>query len=181
MHLYIIVVAGLLLPQLNSRHQFGPLTVSATVATNGICDLDCPTLIGAKCAFGDSPLLGDSTLPGLNATSTSSSSKNSTTSIDGMHCTCPEFYTGVLCEFKFDSCGDTNLHICYHGGQCQSGAVDAFGNVQHYCDCADAVDPVTSRPYVGKYCELATVATCDDPNDPELFCFNGGMCNSKYP
>jgi hypothetical protein len=155
---------GMLVVLLWLPHQ---LRTSATssVAT---CDLQCPTKIGAKCLFGDAP-----SLPGV----VSDAPKN----IDGMHCACPEFYSGLLCETTYDTCGDGNQHVCFHGGECKTGAVDAYGNAQRYCDCSAAKDPSTQLPYVGKYCELATVATCADPNNPDLFCFNGGICNEKYP
>jgi hypothetical protein len=158
----LLVVLGLLWP----RHYF-PCAATASVAT---CDLECPTQIGAKCAFGDTP---GAALPGL--------SNEAPKNINGMHCSCPDSYTGLLCDQAYDSCGDGNQHICYHGGECRAGAVDKYGNVQRYCDCTNAKDPATQRPYVGKYCELATVATCDDPDKPDLFCFNGGICNDKYP
>lgn len=141
-------------------------------STDGICDLECPTNIGSTCSFGESPHMIN-----LNSTTTTTTTK----SINGMHCICPEFYTGIQCEFSYDSCNDKNQHVCYHGGTCQSGGVDPYGNIEHYCDCSNAKDTVTSTPYVGKYCELATVATCDDPIEPNLFCFNGGVCNDKYP
>jgi hypothetical protein len=156
---YVMFVLLLLLPQRS------PTAATASVA---ICDLQCPTKIGAKCVFGDAP-----TLPGM--------SNDTAISINGMHCSCPDFYTGLLCQDTYDTCGDGNQHVCYHGGDCKAGAVDAYGNAQRYCDCSNAKDSSTQRPYVGKFCELATVATCDDPEKPDLFCFNGGICNDKYP
>jgi hypothetical protein len=161
----LVVVVGIIL-QKECVH------LAMASVQNGICDLECPTNVGAKCAFGESPYMVDSSMSPISST---------TTSLNGMHCTCPDFYTGIQCEFSYDSCNDKNQHVCYHGGICQSGAIDSFGNVQHYCDCSVAVDTTTKRPYVGKYCELATVATCDNTNDPNPFCFNGGICNDKYP
>lgn len=176
------------------------LVVSASVAT-GVCDLDCPTDIGAKCVFGDSPAAAS--VVGSSTTSTgtgTTAARNST----GMHCSCPEFYTGVQCELPYESCGSDSSsgssgtststsstsqpeHVCYHGGVCQSGEVDGYGNMQLFCNCAKAVNAATGTPFVGKYCEFATVATCsdDDSNNaaanPDSYCFNGGVCNSKYP
>jgi hypothetical protein len=161
-----VVISNVLIPY-GYFHHLNFLLAGAS-STNGICDLECPTSIGSKCKFGESPYM-------LTLNSTASKA------IDGMHCICPEYYTGIQCEFAFDSCNDKNQHVCYHGGTCQSGGVDPFGNIQHYCDCTNAIDTVTKRPYVGKYCELATVATCDDPIEPNLFCFNGGICNDKFP
>jgi hypothetical protein len=165
----VVVVAGILLQKENDHQAMASIQ-------NGVCDLDCPVNIGAKCAFGESPYLLDSSMsPPI------SSSTTTPTSLNGMHCTCPDSYTGIQCEFSFDSCNDNNLHVCYHGGICKSGAVDTYGNVQHYCDCSKTVDATTKLPYVGKYCELATALTCDDSNDPNPLCFNGGICNQKYP
>ena len=138
------------------------------------CDLECPTDIGAKCVYGDSPHVI------LGATN-SSSSEN----LNGMHCSCPSSYTGLLCEVPFESCGD-GQHVCYHGGNCVNGEVDDFGNVQLYCDCSSATgednDPTTV--FVGKYCQHSTVSAetdkCDSSNQA-TFCFNQGVCNAQYP
>ncbi len=167
--LAVIVVTNVLLPNGYFQH------CANAASSSTVCDLECPTNIGSKCNFGESTFLLT-----INAT-TSSSSGSSTKSINGMHCSCPEFYTGIQCEFSYDSCNDRNQHVCLHGGSCQSGGIDPYGNTEHYCDCRNAKDPVTQNPYVGKYCELATVPTCDDPAEPNLFCFNGGVCNDKSP
>ena len=168
--LVVVIITNFLLPNECFQHYANASSSSSSSTTT--CDLECPTNIGSKCEFGESPYLLT-----INATTSSSSTK----SINGMHCSCPEFYTGIHCEFTFDSCNDQNQHVCLHGGSCQSGGIDPYGNTQHYCDCRNANDPVTQNPYVGKYCELATVSTCDDPVEPNLFCFNGGVCNDKYP
>jgi hypothetical protein len=170
----VVVAASFLLP--NEYFRYANILLANASLSNGICDLECPTNIGSKCAFGESP-----NMIIMNSNTTATSSSTTTKSINGMHCICPEFYTGIQCEFSFDSCNDKNQHVCYHGGTCQSGGVDQYGNIQHYCDCSNAKDTVTKSPYVGKYCELATVATCDDPIEPNLFCFNGGICNDKFP
>lgn len=148
------------------------LTASSSaplVAAAQECDLQCPTDIGATCAFGNSPHTG-------------SNGYTQEVSIDGMHCSCPPGYTGLRCEAAFESCGD-GQHVCYHGGRCVSGEVDDFGNVQLYCDCSAAQDD-GGVPHVGKYCQHATVSeeaeNCDATNEA-TFCFNGGVCNAQYP
>jgi hypothetical protein len=168
----IAVATKFLVPNAYFHYNMNIRIANASLS-NGICDLECPTSIGARCAFGES-----SNMIIMNSTA---SPFTTTKSINGMHCICPEFYTGIQCEFSYDSCNDKNQHVCYHGGACQSGGVDEYGNIQHYCDCSNAKDTITKTPYVGKYCELATVATCDDPIEPNLFCFNGGICNDKFP
>ena len=99
-----------------------------------------------------------------------------------MHCNCPVFYTGLQCELNYESCDDSD-HVCLHGGTCMSGVLDAFGNMQLYCNCAAAVD-TTGTTYVGKYCEQAiapAIQTSCTPQNEASFCFNGGLCNDKYP
>lgn len=139
-----------------------PLLAHGAPVPGGPCDLACPA--AASCTFGSA------STPGLNVTN-----------VHGMHCACPDpRTTGVYCELPFASCGAVGQHVCYHGGVCQEGAVDQFGNTLLSCNCATAMDPVTKAPFAGKYCEFATVTTCD-PNHPELFCLNGGVCNDMYP
>ena len=142
------------------------------------CDLPCPTDLGATCAFGNAP--GNDGLPG-----SAEGGDSSTSNIDGMHCAnCPAFTTGLQCELPYASCGD-GAHVCYHGGVCQEGEVDDYGNWQLYCDCSGTASTSgNGRPYVGKYCQHETVdedeVACDDTN-VDVYCRNGGICNGKYP
>ena len=118
------------------------------------CTLQCPADIGSTCVVDPAPL--------------------------GTHCKCPGFFTGLKCEVRYEACGDGE-HICYHGGTCESGLVDEFGNNQYYCNCDAAVD-VTGTKHVGKYCEhpIVSATACTTQNQNE-FCFNGGVCNPQYP
>ena len=148
-------------------------TLVVGIAVEAVCDLDCPTAIGATCAYGDSPHIV------LGTTNTTTS-----TNINGMHCSCPLLYTGLRCEVPYESCGD-GQHECYHGGICRQGEVDDFGNVQLFCDCSTATggdDP--TAVFVGKYCQHSTVSAestkCDSSNQ-DTFCFNQGVCNTQYP
>jgi len=156
------------------------------------CDLQCPTDIGATCAFGNSP----HTVQGTTTTTNNNNGEQQQqqqqqeeVSINGMHCSCPPGYTGLYCEVAFESCGDGDgsQHVCYHGGSCVSGEVDDFGNVQLYCDCSTAALDGSGnvQQYVGKYCQHATVSaeteTCDASTNEASFCFNQGVCNPQYP
>jgi len=165
------VLSSLPLLLLGSQFLLGILLVGA----QDVCDLPCPTELGATCAFGNAPWNDD--LPGGAAQGGDSSGN-----IDGMHCAnCPAFTTGLQCELPYASCGD-GQHVCYHGGTCQQGEVDDYGNWQLYCDCS--ATSANGRPYVGKYCQHETVDedefACDDTN-VDVYCRNGGICNGNYP
>ena len=116
--LLVIVAARSLLPDGYFQH-WNILLVNASLS-DGICDLDCPASIGSKCNFGESPNM----IVSNSTTTTTSSPSTNNKSINGMHCICPESYTGIQCEFTYESCNDKNQHVCYNGGKCQSGGVD---------------------------------------------------------
>lgn len=162
-----VLPLGWILLLLGSSSHF--FTLVRAGVENGVCDLPCPAGIGAACVFGDAPL---SSQPAGSAGGSH---------VDGMHCSCPEYFTGLQCEVPYAGCGDGE-HVCYHGGVCREGEVDDFGNLQLYCNCAPAVGP-GGLPYVGKYCEHETVpveTTCDSSNEAS-YCFNAGICNEAYP
>jgi hypothetical protein len=128
----------------------------------------------------------------LDGTSTDFGDK---TSVDGMHCTCPSGFTGVLCDVEFESCNQ-DTHPCYNNGKCVPGLVtnnattgstgssgsgssssSSSSEPQLYsCNCADAI--VNGIPHVGKYCEHAANEFCDDAKT--IFCIHG-TCNRDYP
>jgi hypothetical protein len=149
------------------------------------CTLACANL--AKCEFGSSPEESkhETSLPFLAQTE---DHKNDAGFI--MHCVCPHGWTGIFCDVPFDTCyapgdtdeNETNVHHCYHGGQCIPGLTDHYGNDQLFCDCTDARDE-QGRPYLGKYCELqaSTHCTGDDPNGNPRYCMNRSICNPQYP
>eukprot|EP00980_Cylindrotheca_fusiformis_P006245 scaffold1336_cov158-Cylindrotheca_fusiformis.AAC.7 len=138
------------------------LTVAAAAAGNDeTCTLKCPN--DAPCQFG----VADFSDHVLNQDHTHQ---------DGMHCSCPYGWTGVLCDHKYESCDQS--HKCYHGGECIPGMADKFGNDQLFCDCSQAVASDGTR-YVGKYCETPFEQTCNEEGTE--FCVNGGDCNPDYP
>lgn len=94
---------------------------------------------------------------------------------DGMHCACPNGWTGVDCNIPYVLCPDSANHICYHGGKCVPPGVETDGQ---FCFCERAYD-ADGKHYVGKYCEQ----TADDYCDPsgKVFCINKGKCNRNYP
>jgi hypothetical protein len=95
------------------------------------------------------------------------------TSLGGYHCECPEGFTGMTCSDVFESCADNSTKdVCYHGGACVRGELDAFDNWQYHCDCSNAIRNGTF--YAGKYCEHPAVNVCDA--DKHTFCVNNGEC-----
>lgn len=134
--------------------------------SNASCDLACPAnapCVEGKANFTDHPQpAGDEF------------DFHTTLSVNGQHCACPHYLTGVLCDVKFETCdGD---HLCYNGGKCIPGLLDELGNEQLYCDCSSAV--VDGVQYVGKWCEHEAENYCND--EETLFCLTG-RCNVDYP
>ena len=139
---------ALLWPAKANAQGTGSGSVGATIDVN--CPLDCKG--GGVCSFGNSDFSnltsqeGHDTMPFLDALNE-----------NGYHCNCPSGRTGVLCERKYESCNDGE-HFCFHGGKCLSGIADSFGNIQHYCDCSDAVHE--GKQYSGRFCEAEAIEIC---------------------
>jgi len=128
-----------------------------------VCQQNAPCNIG-KANFTDHQTAEGTTLTFLDQGSASN-----------MHCVCPQTWTGLTCNRKFESCdGD---HNCYNGGECIPGLKDSYGNDQLFCDCSHARDE-HGYNYVGKYCEHQGMERCDIEG---TFCVNGGVCNDAYP
>jgi hypothetical protein len=95
------------------------------------------------------------------------------TTMEGYHCECPEGFTGMTCSVIYESCADEATdHVCYHGGRCVRGVLDAFDNLQYHCDCSNAIDD--GIYYAGTYCEHPSMTVCDP--DKHTFCVNNGEC-----
>jgi len=98
----------------------------------------------------------------------------------GEHCYCGPLYTGVDCSVPVDNCKDGS-HQCYNGGVCLTDSPDQLP----YCDCTEAIDLSTGRPYVGQFCEQKAPAENESgfcsKVDVKTFCLNGGTCNSAFP
>ena len=153
-----------------------PARATAQDAVGGSsCYLHCPTEIGAACVLGEAA-----------APAGGSSAEGGTTVME--RCACPPYRTGLQCEIPYESCGD-GRHVCLHGGECRSGEVDDYGNLQLYCDCSGAGGggdgSTTTTEYVGKYCQHQVVpadggAPCTEAN-VATYCMNNGICNANYP
>jgi len=109
-----------------------------------------------------------------------------TTNREGWYCDCPEGFTGLRCNRKYDVCPlvttnpNIDAHICYHGGKCLNGlAVLSSSPVpssQRFCDCSDAEHNGT--PYFGKYCQAEAAVRCSD--DSEQYCTAQGTCKEGF-
>uniref|UniRef100_A0A7R9W665 EGF-like domain-containing protein n=1 Tax=Pseudictyota dubia TaxID=2749911 RepID=A0A7R9W665_9STRA len=108
--------------------------------------------------------------------------------VGGMHCRCPDGFTGVLCDVRFEQCsmngwgedlvlaelnGRQYRPQCFHGGVCPQ-----FGNVPGACDCSEVRGPVAGAVYVGKFCEYEVTSTCAEGSENATikFCANKGVC-----
>ena len=94
---------------------------------------------------------------------------------NGMHCICPEGYTGIQCEIEdFNYCGSG---VCFNGGVCVE-RVGVYGETKDYhCEC-DEFKTMTA----GAFCEHRDVEFCPAPegHDAEMYyCANGGRCPLK--
>jgi len=100
--------------------------------------------------------------------------KNST--IDFMHCVCPEGFFGLTCEVESKECGE---HHCFNGGTCVTIKTEVEGGVvDRHCDCTTAKTNESS--YAGRFCQYESSNFCDKtlgPNGLE-FCVNGGTCEA---
>jgi len=96
------------------------------------------------------------------------------THVDMMYCKCPEGYTGVTCEIKYDSC-NSNAHACFHGAKCVQ-LTSAIGTIQYRCDCSVTDD--ANVVYAGLYCEHAATSYCEYGTSvsKKAFCTNDGTC-----
>jgi hypothetical protein len=129
--------------------------LSATAAEE--CDLKCQA--PATCVIGDPPQRD----PRWDY-------------VEGMYCSCPEDWTGTYCEIPFVEC--EGEHICYNGGRCIPGLVQAYDASDLFCNCENAYDESGNR-YVGKHCEQLVTTYCSPGKT--LFCMNGGVCNPNFP
>ena len=127
------------------------------------CTLNC--LHGGTCQRGKDPGMDLTEWPGR--------------STGGMHCACTPGYSGHLCEYLVDICGNYD-HICLHGSKC-------IKNEGSYsCKCTD--DSCRDR-HRTQFC-LPTTKTGTSGLDPPVeyyggmaipaFCFNGGECVDIY-
>ena len=133
------------------------------------CTLNCEN--GGICAFGIKENVGHGNLVVPWA--------NETHDRRGMHCICPDGYTGLRCQIAAERCGD---HLwCFQGSECLSSYDKAKGGMRRYCDCkaADTED----EKFAGKGCQHSTgnvggaFCTPDLNMDENLpFCVNGGTC-----
>ena len=108
-----------------------------------------------------------------------------TTNREGWYCDCPDGYTGLRCNRKYEKCPiiatETNsIHTCYHGGQCIDGLTDgSHDNIdidKRFCDCSSAQH--NDVPYFGKYCEIEGAVRCDPTS--QVFCTAQGTCKDGY-
>ena len=91
--------------------------------------------------------------------------------INGMHCVCPDEFTGIQCEVKVDICVQ-NKHACFNGGSCKPDESADFG---YTCDCnVGANDPAA----IGEHCENLATTSCEanEKFSKHAFCTNGGEC-----
>lgn len=150
-------------------------TMAEDLVSTSSCTLQCKN--GGTCTVGEADYSSSMhPIDALNGTTTDFANQ---TSVNGMHCTCPSGYTGVMCDVEYESCNQ-DTHPCYNNGKCVAGLVtnstDGTEQQLYSCNCADAI--VNGIPHVGKYCENAASEFCDDAKT--IFCIHG-TCNRDYP
>ena len=110
-----------------------------------------------------------------------------TTTRDGWYCDCPEGWTGLRCNRKYEICplstdmdSSTDAHYCFHGGSCLAGLTDGTHDTidesQRFCDCKNAEHNGT--PYFGKYCEIEGAIQCSADSDE--YCTAQGECKEDF-
>jgi len=95
---------------------------------------------------------------------------------------CPPGYGGYLCESRIVGQQQQQYStLCLNGGTCitttRTDPMTGLNVVENHCDCTSAVDRLGNR-YAGKLCEHVSTSICD-PNDPNLFCTQGGSCRGN--
>ena len=143
-----------------------------------VCDLDCHN--GGSCRFGvkgykDS--LDELFLPAL-------AKKH----VNGMHCSCPEGFTGVKCEVDVNHChlddgskSGGEADFCLNGVPCNPEDSNMDGMDKKFsCQCDRDEDEI-SQMLTGRFCEYAVTEYCskDRARHSHSFCTNGGKCK-KY-
>ena len=127
------------------------------------CTLGCVN--GGTCAFGspDQQWQGEVEVPWE-------------TKKNGMHCICPDGFTGLQCEMTFEVCGESQ-HPCFNGSRC------TVQDEKSFCDCTASPESIRDT-FAGHYCQHAASELCssrtsylDEQNQPRhSFCSNGGSC-----
>lgn len=152
------------------------------------CTLDCAN--GSVCKLGENDF-GFHPKESNGATFTFLQ----TTSREGWYCECPEGFTGLRCNRKYEVCPlvqdafssrnedgtpHYDAHFCYHGGSCLEGLTDgnhdSIKDSQRFCDCQNAEHNGT--PYYGKYCEIEGAVQCSEDSDE--YCTAQGTCKEDF-
>mmetsp|Transcript_24754 Transcript_24754/g.72492 ORF Transcript_24754/g.72492 Transcript_24754/m.72492 type:complete len:481 (-) Transcript_24754:624-2066(-) len=130
------------------------------------CQLKCRN--NGKCKFGLKDYGMHDKKNDASATFTEETHSN------GMHCVCPDGFTGLICQIPAKKCG--NRLWCYNGAECAKTTLDD-GTTKKYCDCAPAA--TNSESYAGLACQHQSGVFCnpDEGNRKDMsFCVNGGTC-----
>jgi hypothetical protein len=156
-----------------------PKTDGDTEAFYEECSLSC--LNGGKCRKGAK---NDLSLNGGEQQGGGPS--QSVFNQDFEHCVCPEGFTGLSCEYKYEECGNGD-HYCLHGSRC----VPNDKNVDGWsCDCQSATSSSSSSEgslFAGDHCQHHATTVCTrqdngdgsamyDPATSMVFCVNDGIC-----
>jgi hypothetical protein len=144
------------------------------------CSLTC--LNGGVCRKGAKEDMASTLL--ANAGGTGGSSSPSVFSEDFDHCACPDGYAGLVCEHRYDVCGNRE-HFCLHGSKCTQADVGEVATSPPLwtCECEEPFRP--DGKYVGQFCQhhhsmLCTTEDTDksvyNPATSVAFCVNDGVC-----
>lgn len=135
-----------------------------------VCDLDCEN--GGSCRIGVKGYKDTYDSLGLPVHAVRSES--------GMHCSCPDGFTGLKCEVRIDHCQSSD-YFCLNGVPCDSDDTNVSGEVSKFsCQC-DLDQGESSPQLAGRFCEYAVTEFCskDGARHNQSFCTNGGKCK-KY-
>lgn len=102
----------------------------------------------------------------------------------GMHCSCPDGFTGLKCEVDINHChndGNDSEHFCLNGVPCDPDDPSMSGVDKKFsCQCDQTHDEI-SQMLAGRFCEYAVTEFCteDEHRHSHSFCTNGGKCKRK--
>ncbi|KAL7531529.1 hypothetical protein ACHAXR_004098, partial [Thalassiosira sp. AJA248-18] len=103
---------------------------------------------------------------------------------DGMHCSCPDGFTGLKCEVDINHChnagtSETEQHFCLNGVPCSPDNPDFDGVFKKFsCQCDQGHHDEISQMLAGRFCEYAVTEFCaeESARHSHSFCTNGGKC-----
>lgn len=168
------------------RNEQQPSNARGAAAAAAAGKADCPLACrnGGVCNPGDSLFGGEITSESANDNNLPLRKHSATP-----YCTCPQGFTGSLCEIEYVLCASANGTCRTTGEPCQR-EVDDAGMVFYHCECQLATSDYTVDPWFAKkVCTHFSTTFCGGKADTDRkslgmesqgsYCANSGKCKEK--